>query len=190
MDVETAFLNAQLEEEAYLKPPNRLYMNQENKVLKLNRSLYGLKQAPRAWNQELTNTLKRLKFNCIDVDQSVLKCEIDNEECYLCFYVDDILIAGKEPKLIDQVKTALKETYKVTDLGDAKSFPGITIHRDRKTKTMEMDQVNKVQEYLKEHQVTNRKPNKTTLSVPRSNTEDEESIEHDNYQKIVGQLQN
>lgn len=189
MDVETAFLNAQLEEEVYLKPPNGLNIKENNKVLKLNRSLYGLKQAPRAWNHELTSTLKRLNFDCIEVDQSVLKCKTQNEECYLCFYVDDILIASQNLVQIDRVKSAIKKSYKVTDLGEAKTFLGITIHRNRETRTMEMDQIQKVQEYLKEHQVTECRPNKTPLSVPLANNEEEVNIDHDNYQKIVGQLQ-
>eukprot|EP00963_Diacronema_lutheri_P002830 scaffold220_cov678-Pavlova_lutheri.AAC.1 len=70
MDVETAFLNAHLEEEVYLKTPAGMKGGSEEQVLKLNRSLYGLKQAPRAWNHELTATLKKLKFRCIEVDQS------------------------------------------------------------------------------------------------------------------------
>ena len=48
MDVKTAFLNGDLEEEIYmLQPEGCITLRQENKVCKLNKSLYSLKQAPK-----------------------------------------------------------------------------------------------------------------------------------------------
>lgn len=58
MDVETAFLHGELEEEVYMKIPVGLTGIASNKVLKLNRSLYGLKQSPRCWNKKFTTTLR------------------------------------------------------------------------------------------------------------------------------------
>ena len=49
MDVKTAFLNGQLEEEIFMIPPEGFEIG-KNLVCRLNRSLYGLKQASRAWN--------------------------------------------------------------------------------------------------------------------------------------------
>ncbi|CAM8966649.1 unnamed protein product [Rhodiola kirilowii] len=47
MDVKTAFLNDDLEDEIYMKQPEGFVMpGQEHKVCKLVKSLYGLKQAP------------------------------------------------------------------------------------------------------------------------------------------------
>ena len=48
MDVKTAFLNGDLEEEIYMEQPEGCVVSgQENKVCKLLKSLYGLKQAPK-----------------------------------------------------------------------------------------------------------------------------------------------
>ena len=48
MDVKTAFLNDDLNEEIYMNQAEGFVASgQENKVCKLIRSLYGLKQAPK-----------------------------------------------------------------------------------------------------------------------------------------------
>lgn len=48
MDMKTAFLNGDLDEEIYMKQPEGFVMpGHENKVCKLKKSLYDLKQAPK-----------------------------------------------------------------------------------------------------------------------------------------------
>ena len=48
MDIKTAFLNSDLEEEIYMEQPEGcVILGQEHKICKLIKSLYGLKQAPK-----------------------------------------------------------------------------------------------------------------------------------------------
>ena len=49
LDVKTAFLNGELQEEVYVTQPEGFEVKgKENYVLKLSKVLYGLRQAPRA----------------------------------------------------------------------------------------------------------------------------------------------
>jgi len=50
LDVKSAFLHGNLEEEVYVEqPPGYIKIDNENKVYKLKKALCGLRQAPRAW---------------------------------------------------------------------------------------------------------------------------------------------
>ena len=63
MDVKSAFLTREIEDEIYVKqPPGYVQKGEEHKVLKLHKALYGLRQTPRAWNIKLDSTLVSLGF--------------------------------------------------------------------------------------------------------------------------------
>ena len=63
LDVKSAFLNGEVEEELYVKQPEDfLIEGREEWVLRLKKALYGLKQAPRAWYFKLHQCLLSLGF--------------------------------------------------------------------------------------------------------------------------------
>lgn len=50
LDVKSAFLHGDLNEEVYVEqPPGYVIKEEEHKVYTLRKALYGLKKAPRAW---------------------------------------------------------------------------------------------------------------------------------------------
>jgi Reverse transcriptase (RNA-dependent DNA polymerase) len=52
MNVKTAFLNGDLEEDVYMTQPMSFEdPNNASKICKPKRSIYGLKQASRSWNK-------------------------------------------------------------------------------------------------------------------------------------------
>jgi hypothetical protein len=63
MDVKSAFLNGDIQEEVYIEQPTGFIIAaKEHKVLKLKKALCGLHQASRACNAKLYDTLLPLGF--------------------------------------------------------------------------------------------------------------------------------
>jgi hypothetical protein len=94
MDVKTAFLNGELEEEIYMEQPDGFVVDgQEGKVCKLLKSLYGLKQAPKQWHEKFERTLIAAGFVVNEADKCVYYRHGGGEGVILCLYVDDILIS-------------------------------------------------------------------------------------------------
>ena len=99
MDVKTAFLNGDLEEEIYLKQPEGFIdQNHPNMVCKLRKSLYGLKQSARCWNKNIDQYLKDEGYIQSNADPCIYyKRFMKNEkECIviIALYVDDMLISS------------------------------------------------------------------------------------------------
>ena len=69
MDVKTAFLNGNLDEDIYMEQPEGFAKKvNEHLVCKLKKSIYGLKQASRQWYIKFNNTITSFGFkeNTID----------------------------------------------------------------------------------------------------------------------------
>ena len=90
MDVKTAFLNGDLEEEIYMdQPEGFIAKGQEHKVCKLVKSLYGLKQAPKQWNQKFNKVVAHFGFIAHEHDKCIFSRKLENDYVILCLYVDD-----------------------------------------------------------------------------------------------------
>ena len=58
MDVDTAFLNADIDEDIWVEIPEGTKLAaKDDGIYKLNKSLYGLKQASRNWNNDINEYL-------------------------------------------------------------------------------------------------------------------------------------
>ncbi|CAL9029939.1 unnamed protein product [Prunus brigantina] len=78
-------------------------------VCKLQKSLYGLKQAPRAWNAKFTGYLPTLGFTVSHSDPSLFIKKTSSDILILLLYVDDIILTGSNPALVNSVIRDLGE---------------------------------------------------------------------------------
>ncbi|GJT95192.1 zinc finger, CCHC-type containing protein [Tanacetum coccineum] len=131
MDVKTAFLNGNLDEEIYRKQPKGFVMpGHESKVCKLKKSLYGLKQAPKQWHQKFDDVVLSNGFSLNQADKCVYsKFDASSKGVIICLYVDDMLIFGTDQDQVNKTKEFLSSTFDMKDLGEAEVILGIRIKR-------------------------------------------------------------
>uniref|UniRef100_A0A6N2K712 Integrase catalytic domain-containing protein n=1 Tax=Salix viminalis TaxID=40686 RepID=A0A6N2K712_SALVM len=124
MDVKTAFLNGELEEEIYMdQPEGFVATGTENLVCRL-RSIYGLKQASR---------------------------QCGSKFAILVLYVDDILIAANDMGMLSDVKKYLSSNFEMKDMGEASYVIGIEIIRDRSQGLLSLSQKGYIDKVLKRY---------------------------------------
>ncbi|XP_016648868.1 PREDICTED: uncharacterized mitochondrial protein AtMg00810-like [Prunus mume] len=97
-------------------------------ICKLQKSLYGLKQAPRAWNAKFTGYLPTLGFTVSPSDPSLFIKKTSSDILILLLYVDDIILTGSNPALVNSVIRDLGEVFELKDMGQLKYFLGLEIH--------------------------------------------------------------
>ena len=128
LDVDSAFLYADLKEDVYMTPPPGTNIP-NGYCLKLLMSLYGLKQAPRNWNKNIVDHIKSMGFKQSILD-NCLFVRNDGEETYLIsLYVDDILIAGSDPSKIAEIKAEFTKRCEMKDLGELNYYLGMKVTR-------------------------------------------------------------
>ncbi|MCQ7056711.1 hypothetical protein M9Y08_18315, partial [Clostridioides difficile] len=128
MDVKTAFLNGDLEEEIYMEQPEGFVApGNERKVCRLVKSLYGLKQAPKQWHEKFDKVMLSNGFKINECDKCVYIKGNADSFVIVCLYVDDMLILGKDNDLIHSTKTMLKRNFDIKDMGKADVILGIKI---------------------------------------------------------------
>ncbi|KAL0552269.1 hypothetical protein IC582_011377 [Cucumis melo] len=130
LDVKTAFLHGDLEEEIYmLQPEGFEAKGKENLVCRLNKSLYGLKQASRCWYKRFDSFIVSLKYNRLNADPcAYFKRFGEKDFIVLLLYVDDMLVAGPNKDHIEELKAHLPRKFEMKDLGLANKILGMQIH--------------------------------------------------------------
>jgi hypothetical protein len=196
LDVETAFLQAPLSEEVYIKLP--LGCDQHsNRIWKLNKALYGLKQSPHVWNSEIHNTLTvQLGYTATATDPCIYIKHINNMVITLLLYVDDAVVTFDtvNQSIWKNDSNIIKSIYKIKDLGDCEWILNMKIVRDRVNNTITLSQQAYIQQVLSTH---NYAPETTrTVDNPCDITSTTvvdtsallNSHEHNIFRSIIGSL--
>ncbi|KAH9679836.1 hypothetical protein KPL71_026295 [Citrus sinensis] len=167
LDVKTAFLHGELEEEIYmLQPEGFAETGKENLVCRLNKSLYGLKQAPRCWYKRFDSFIMSLGYNRLSSDHcAYYKRFEDNDFIILLLYVDDMLVAGPNKDQVQELKAQLAKEFEMKDLGPANKILGMQIHRDRNNRKIWLSQKNYLKKILRHFNIQDCKSIFTPLPV-------------------------
>jgi hypothetical protein len=196
MDVRTAFLHGELEEDVFIYAPEGSGYP-EGSILKLDKSLYGLKQAPRVFNNALNAHVESIGFKRCDTDPCVYIKQTEKGPIYLAVYVDDLIIVGANLAEIDVIKADLSKQFDMDDRGDASFILGMSIERDRASRTLELTQAQYARDVVARFKMSNSKcklgipiHSKTKLSSEDCPQTDEEKADMSKvpYRSAIGAL--
>ncbi|GIL60632.1 hypothetical protein Vafri_15174 [Volvox africanus] len=148
LDVKTAFLNGELEEEVFVKQPPGFEEGGPNIVGRLHKALYGLRQASRAWYKKLHDHLMEQGYRVSEADPSLYVRERDGVTVYVLVYVDDVLIASTSLKAVIAAKAELMSQFECRDMGEATMFLGMLIKRDRAMGYLSLSQPRLIEELV------------------------------------------
>ena len=131
MDVTTAFLYGDLEEEVYMELPEGMFEGKDmtGKVLRLWRALYGLKQSPRMWNIHVDKARGEFGLRRLTSEFCVYAIYDKYDRVLLDLFVDDMFIIGAVVERIGGVKRFLNNRFKMKYLGKATYLLGMEIRR-------------------------------------------------------------
>jgi hypothetical protein len=163
VDISSAFLNGQLEEEVYMCQPEGFERNGSNWVWRLLKSIYGLKQSPRVWHQKLNSVLESMGFTRVLCEHSIWIYNRGNVRIIVPVFIDDMTFASKSKAEIQKVKKELGTHFKLHDLGPASWLLGVKIERDRKKRTLCLSQRQYILDMLKRFDLMDINPVGTPL---------------------------
>jgi hypothetical protein len=150
MDVKIAFLNGNLDEDMYMVQPE-CFVDPTNagKVCKLQKSIYGLKQASRSCNIRFDAIVKGFDFLQNEEEACVYKKESGSSVAFLILYVDDILLIRNDIPMLESIKTSLKNSFSMKDLGEVAYILRIRIYKDRSKRLIGLNQDTYIDKVLK-----------------------------------------
>ena len=189
-DIKNAFTESYLKEKIYMAVPEGLDVK-KGQVLKIMRSLYGLKQAARDWNLLLKRKLLEWGFKQSLADPCVFVHPENSVK--IIVYVDDIVGIAKSKGELDWFYEKLSNRFKAKDLGNIHKILGVRVTRDRKHRTITLDQ----EQYLRT--VLNKfgfaEPTHKTKDCPSTDyldyaptTDSDTRIDANEYQQVIGSL--
>lgn len=196
MDVKTAFLNGELEEEIFMEYPEGVEEKPEpGYACRLLKAIYGLRQSPRAWYQKINTFFTNHDFHRSTQDYSLY---INYEKRILVLvYVDDLVLAAAEVEDIGWIKACLSREFEMTDLGELQTFLGLEIQRDRSRRLLTLGQRKYIDRILERYGMQDARPSPTPLDPKirlqistnsETATTAQKTISLDSYQSAVGSL--
>ena len=189
MDVKSAFLNGNLEEEVYIEQPEGFQLSaNKDYVCRLKRALYGLKQAPRAWYSRLDSYLQNQGFKRGTVDSNMY-IKIDHNSIIIVeVYVDDIIFGSDDDTLSHQFAKVMQNEFEMSLLGELTFFLGLQISQCEEG--IFISQTKYIKEMLKRFKMEDCKPVSTPMTTSCKLSKDDESnaVDQKLYRSMIGSL--
>jgi hypothetical protein len=192
-DVGNAYLEAKTKEKVYIVGGPE-FGTLEGNTLLIDKALYGLRSSGRCWHQRFADVLQAMGFTPSKAEADIWMRENDNLYEYIAVYVDDLLIAAKDPEQI--VKTlSEKHKFKLKGVGPLTYHLGCDYFRD-KDGTLCCGPKKYITKMLDQYQnMFGCKPREYTSPLEKGDhpeVDDSEMLDNDGikkYQTMIGCLQ-
>jgi hypothetical protein len=136
-DIKNAFTESRLKERIYLAPPAGVPVR-EGYALRVLRSIYGLKQSARDWHSLCKAHLLNNGFTQSLADPCLFVHK--ERSIIILLYVDDIAAAAPQTSSLQWLSDTLSSRFNTKNLGEISKILGIRVTRDRKRRTLFLDQ--------------------------------------------------
>ena len=199
MDIKTAYLNADIEDEIFMQQPEGFekFDKQGNPLIcKLRKSLYGLKQSGRNWYLTIKTFLNQLGFTpAIQNECLFIKKGENGIEGLVCLWVDDMVILGLQEDFCENFKNKVSDQFQISSYGDLSWFLNIKIERTQNE--IMLSQEAYVEKLLEKFNMSESKTLETPLDVslklskldsPEIGSNEHREMQSCDYRRIVGCL--
>jgi hypothetical protein len=161
IDVDSAFLQADVNEQVYISQPEGFESTQHLPTAEE----YRLKQAPLLWNWTFNMHMCMIGFTPLEADPCIyiLKTAHSQPLTIMSVYVDDCLIIGLHTN-IDRIKQQLTSKILIKDLGPASSILSVEVLHDHHTHTLQLHQQGHIKGILKKFSMHYSKPMATLMT--------------------------
>jgi len=201
VDIEAAFLEADLDEEIYIEWPDGIadfhYENETtmtDNCIRLDKAMYGTVQAARQWFKKLRDCLLNMGLKQSRVDPCVFYEKREGIlTLLLCTYVDDLAVTGTQAD-VNKFKLALKQYFNVKELGQLRKHLGVWYEwgEDENGRYLQSEMEDFVKDMINDYTtIFGKEPKKastpgfpgTVLSKNRG-----ETIKNKEYRSLVGKI--
>jgi hypothetical protein len=197
VDIESAYLNATLDEEVYMTPPGGvLKPNKQGKVCKLRKALYGLKQAGREWYKTLATVILDMGYSRSNIDHSIFYCKTTHSHVIVAVATDDMAIARTLLSAINDSKSKIDHHFDISDMGELTWFLGFEVKCDCACRTISFNQRSYIQAMTEKFNLSNAKlthlpalPGEIlSRAQSPSNPEEREQMKNVPYAQAIGHV--
>jgi hypothetical protein len=167
LDITTAFLHGDMEEEVYTKCPEGIELvevgwNLDTDCTELLKTIYGTKRAARQYWKKFMNYMEENGFQRTHSEPCLLKKRDENGFVTICVYVDDCLLTG-DRKAIDNAINTIEKEFETRRIGALKEYIACSVleSSDGSRKLVQPDMIKKIEKEFGESVALSRE-----ISIP------------------------
>ncbi|UYV66514.1 hypothetical protein LAZ67_4001938 [Cordylochernes scorpioides] len=186
-DVKAAYLNGNIENTIFMEQPAG-FVQDRNKVCKLNKSIYGLPQSGRSWYEKFSQVLHDCGLEKLKSDPCLFKWKNEDKYFYVGIYVDDFITVSNSEDTSNRFINKLRHHLEIKDVTCKGMFLGIKIIQDKEG--ISLQQSHYVQQILQKYGMENCKevPTPGSKEINLDNHIEDDNCDQHTYQEALGML--